>query len=676
MLDIPPFLLHQWLGISSDEPAPTHYRLLGLAELEPETDVIEFVAGWRLKFIEQQMRGALSDVARRLREQMRVAQQQLLDPESKSIYDTQLRKLHPDWVIPPRATEGDDARQWLGVVSANPASPLDYLLVGIREDEADPGVLKSQFDQRLAMLRDLEKISTDDEQRRVSVILKALGQAERRLAKQLPTRVSQKSASPPPLPVAAPAPAAAAESESFDEFPDDLFQDMEALSPPLPSKNTSPAPAAASKSKSDSQRSTIQSKSKKGAGKSQVVKKQPVRGSDAMKWSIAGGIGLLCTVVVVVAVMQSRSSVKSDVSQQIPKVPVVEEPQEIAKVSPGDEDPPAIPESTSSSSSELLADDSPEPSKNEPTEPEPEPETSFGSAPSASSLASAEPMTEPEPETKSESDSAANDSSVGSLASAADLSAGVDGAIVTAASLMEAKKYPEAITALKKAGNQFPKEIRPDFYLGLLNSGVGKNDYKAAEFHFKRVLERSPGQIAALNNLALVEVKDHKISPARNFFTLAAKEQPRPFELDQNLGRILNQVRYFEIKADELKKITALNTNSGAYRPKTGWMYMPLDQTPRSLNEYRSFCINGNLEDRSCSRCGGKATVVCKKCGGKKMAYALGTASETRNIGINQPTMVTNTTPTSSVFACPQCRGAGRLHCDECKDGHDPSLGK
>src|SRR5262249_51997871 len=150
MADVPPFLLHQWLGIAPQEKSPSSYRILGLADLEPEPDVIAFVSGWRIRFIEEQMRGALSDVAKRLREQMRMAQAQLLDPQQKQNYDAQLRSAQPALAVPGPLLKGDDARRWLGVVTSGSQPTADNLLVGIRQDETDVGVLKSQYEQRLA----------------------------------------------------------------------------------------------------------------------------------------------------------------------------------------------------------------------------------------------------------------------------------------------------------------------------------------------------------------------------------------------------------------------------------------------------------------------------------------------------------------------------------------------
>lgn len=254
----------------------------------------------------------------------------------------------------------------------------------------------------------------------------------------------------------------------------------------------------------------------------------------------------------------------------------------------------------------------------------------------------------------------------------------VDTLIATSAALMKAmngkgnpKSFKEAIQPLRKASNLFPKEIRPDFYLGLVHSGIGVNDPKVAEVHFQRVLERSPGHVPTLNNLALVEVKGKDLRPARNYFTLAANQKPRASEVNQNLGRLLEQAKVFNLKGEELKRITALNTESSGYRANVGWLYMPADNSEKSLTEYKSFCRNGRLEDVSCSICNGAASLPCTNCNRNGSVLLFGSFAETKNLGFGT---VTVSSPTSATMTCRACGGRGRIDCPGCKDGHDPKL--
>lgn len=659
MAEIPSFLLHQWLGISPEEHSPTHYRLLGLMELEPEAEVIAFVSGWRLKFIEAQMRGALSDMARQLRDRMRAAQRELLDPQMKSSYDAALKASHREWRVPPRAAKDDDIRHWLGVVSSHPSLSIDHLMIGIREDEADVQVLKSQFDQRLSMLRDLEKISTDDEQRRVSALLKGLGQAERRLAKQLANPLSRRestSVKPRPEP-----------SQSEEEVWPDISSTPLTLE--IEGEPTELLRSKKARKSSSRPRKTV---------KQQI--QRPNKISAAAKWSFIGGSVVVCLAISAFAFQQKppvanrsqKEELETDQVANIPRTVSESVPQIVDPVAAqNDQDlPPQLPgEEKVSDVTEVAQAESPQNS---------EPDLSSGSTElaSASPISSAEPPTTDPGFVPESFGSAADQPAIRSESTSKAPAGGVDEMLESAATLMAvgAKNWKDVTRTLKQASNLFPKDIRPDFYLGLMNSGVGSNDLKAADFHFKKALERSPNHVATLNNLALVEVKDHKIPAARNFFTLATKQGKRPLEVDQNVGRILDQVKFFDIKKDDLKQITALNTNSAAYRPKTGWLYMPLDQTERSLSEYKAFCRDGNLEDCSCNRCGGKATVMCRQCGGRKTVLALGSTSEMRNDGITRPNITTVVTPTSAMLTCPTCRGNGRLDCTDCKDGRDPSL--
>ena len=247
----------------------------------------------------------------------------------------------------------------------------------------------------------------------------------------------------------------------------------------------------------------------------------------------------------------------------------------------------------------------------------------------------------------------------------------IDVMIRTAAAHVKAMQGKQAVSILKRASGHFKNELRPDFYLGLLHSGVGINDAKTAEFHFRKVLERSPGNIAALNNLALTLAKTRKIAPARNYFALAAKVEPRPIEVDQNLGRLLSQAIPLEIKKEELKKITSMNTRLADYEPNKGWMYMPLDDSPKVIAETMLFCKGGRLEDVSCSYCIGLANMRCGACGGSGKSFR--TTSTPQAVRTPVGTVTTDSQSTATV-ACSRCRGSGRVDCEHCSHGRDPSL--
>ena len=68
-----------------------------------------------------------------------------------------------------------------------------------------------------------------------------------------------------------------------------------------------------------------------------------------------------------------------------------------------------------------------------------------------------------------------------------DASASIDELIAKGISLVQANQRKQAMTPLKRASNLAPKEVRADFYLGLLYLGVGAKDLKDA----KEILENS-----------------------------------------------------------------------------------------------------------------------------------------------------------------------------------------
>ena len=244
--------------------------------------------------------------------------------------------------------------------------------------------------------------------------------------------------------------------------------------------------------------------------------------------------------------------------------------------------------------------------------------------------------------------------------------------IARAAQLIREKKGKEAIITLKQASGAYPKEIRADFYLGLIYSGLGLNEPKNAEIHFKRVLDRAPGHVATLNNLGLVAINAHKYPAARNYFSQALKAEPRPTEVDQNLGRMLSKAKVLEIKNDQVKMISALKPNANAHQSNVGWMYMPLDRSERSLQEYKDFSKFARLEDRSCCVCQGQGAVTCRTCAGRKTVVKTGTVAETKNLGLGAQS---SSTPVNALVRCPECGGSGRVNCHSCNDGTDPSLG-
>lgn len=266
-------------------------------------------------------------------------------------------------------------------------------------------------------------------------------------------------------------------------------------------------------------------------------------------------------------------------------------------------------------------------------------------------------------------------------ANAADATDDVDRMIVLASDLMQniAKKsekdamaaFKQAYVTLRKASNVNPKDIRPDFYAGLLHSGVGINDPKTAELHFRRVLERQPGHVATMNNLALVEIRARRMAIVKNYFGLVSKVDRKPIEFGQNLGRLLANSDLLALKGDDLKKFTALKEPSNGFASSVGWVYMPLDRKAPSLKEYKPFCRDGRLEDPRCLACSGHMSLVCRLCNGSGTQLQTGVMAQTI-VGLYGTVTVTN--PVSGQSACQGCGGRGRVDCRYCQNGRDATI--
>lgn len=82
--------LHKWLGIPPEEQPPNHYRLLGIAAFESDTEVIDAAADKQLAFLHDLTNGEYGEEAEQLSNQVSAARLCLLNPEKKSAYDNTL----------------------------------------------------------------------------------------------------------------------------------------------------------------------------------------------------------------------------------------------------------------------------------------------------------------------------------------------------------------------------------------------------------------------------------------------------------------------------------------------------------------------------------------------------------------------------------------------------------
>jgi tetratricopeptide (TPR) repeat protein len=153
--------------------------------------------------------------------------------------------------------------------------------------------------------------------------------------------------------------------------------------------------------------------------------------------------------------------------------------------------------------------------------------------------------------------------------------------------LTKALNFDEARRTLEAASRVDPNSIAADFSVGILTS-ISPAKFRSpltAKRHFEAVLERSPGYLPALNNLALAEIREEKYAEAVGHLREAAEHTPVPEEVVQNVARFLSETQIGRIhpgppvvaEATELySRVAATKAGvASADRPKHGWRYLP-----------------------------------------------------------------------------------------------------
>jgi hypothetical protein len=82
---------HHWLGIPPSDQSESHYRLLGLQDLEQDVEVIAHAVNCRLLYLQELKSGPHADHAGRLMEHILMASHCLLNADTKMAYDQVLR---------------------------------------------------------------------------------------------------------------------------------------------------------------------------------------------------------------------------------------------------------------------------------------------------------------------------------------------------------------------------------------------------------------------------------------------------------------------------------------------------------------------------------------------------------------------------------------------------------
>lgn len=172
--------------------------------------------------------------------------------------------------------------------------------------------------------------------------------------------------------------------------------------------------------------------------------------------------------------------------------------------------------------------------------------------------------------------------------------------------LIDVKNDRLALDRFNEASRVNPEGVRADFYLGLLNALVAKEPTHAVRYFDECVdrLEASPdlllgarraNLVAALNNLAIAEVRTMKFDRAIRHWAEAIELSPQTPELMQNLG-LLTQMggtgagSFFSNrvgdKAGELYAKATVANGSREFDAGIGWLYIPyIDDIDGTLDD-------------------------------------------------------------------------------------------
>ncbi|MDO4549799.1 MAG: SUMF1/EgtB/PvdO family nonheme iron enzyme [Planctomycetia bacterium] len=157
---------HEWLGISPEERPISHYRLLGIKNLESQESVISNAADRQMTFIRTFQTGKYSQESQQILNELSQARVILLNPEKKQEYDAKLRK-ELEFVRPPKAVavEAADVSLHSTKISLeNKIPPKDgsVLSVSPAEKNLPPSVSASAINKKTVPVPPLETKSESD----------------------------------------------------------------------------------------------------------------------------------------------------------------------------------------------------------------------------------------------------------------------------------------------------------------------------------------------------------------------------------------------------------------------------------------------------------------------------------------------------------------------------------
>lgn len=246
-----------------------------------------------------------------------------------------------------------------------------------------------------------------------------------------------------------------------------------------------------------------------------------------------------------------------------------------------------------------------------------------------------------------------------------------DQLVANARAALRSGNYRAASKPLESARSLLSDDIRAEVLLATITA-LGERSLPAATAIAANAVKRSPQNVAALNNLAVMEVYNKDFDQALQFWERALGADSRSPSVLHNLSRFVEHV-------DSRRMNTARSTAERArqllatfQRPQTmftnsGWVYMDIaadaDGAMRSVDA--TSIGRFSLEDKRCLVCDGDGINPCsnRRCERGRVT------TEVQQFGFNPGTRRPVTFSRQVQSPCITCRGKGSLVCRHCNGG-------
>lgn len=215
-------------------------------------------------------------------------------------------------------------------------------------------------------------------------------------------------------------------------------------------------------------------------------------------------------------------------------------------------------------------------------------------------------------------------------------------------------------------GLQFPDDIRPDFYLGMIRALVD-HDTSLAKRHFGNCVKQAPNHVPSLNNLAIAEMWEKNGSQSAVYLKRALELDPKCSEVVTNAALVLklNNARFTSIPSTTRTFLEQQAQSGGLNYTRGGWHYMDYDDGTDQLGVSRNPIrwSWASLEDHRCFVCDDTRTIDCPN---RKCSKGVVRVPTQQITGYNTITRAPITKTVYVPTRCPTCFGAGKGPCGAC----------